>query len=75
MAAIETLFERTIDSKFDRFEIYVLKNIFDFHQDKQVVLPHYKGLDMNITTHEEEELDKEIDMLRVKLVAVFFEIM
>jgi hypothetical protein len=70
MQAIETLFEKSIDNKFDRFEIYVLKNIFDFHQENQVVLPHYKGLDINITTHEEAELDKELDLLRVKLVAV-----
>jgi hypothetical protein len=28
-------------------------------------------LDLNITTHEEVEVDKEIDLLRLKILAVF----
>ena len=42
MQHVETLFERSIDNKFDRFELYVLNNILAIPNHKQVILPHYE---------------------------------
>ena len=74
------LLEKSIDSKFDRFELYCLKNIFSFPKDLNVVLPHYQvplyifiqGYDMNVTMEEEEQLDLKIDQLRAQRVAVIY---
>lgn len=80
IAQVETLLEKSIDSKFDRFELYCLKNIFSFPKDLNVVLPHYQvplyifiqGYDMNVTMEEEEQLDLKIDQLRAQRVAVIY---
>jgi chemotaxis protein CheY-P-specific phosphatase CheC len=42
MQQIETLVERSIDFKFDRFEIYVLNNILCFPKNKQFLAPIYQ---------------------------------
>lgn len=41
---IETLYENSIDVHFDKFEIFVLKNIFSIPKDLDLVLPHYQVL-------------------------------
>ena len=50
MQHVETLFERAIDSKFDRFELYVLNNILTIPNHKQVILPHYAVSLVNLRT-------------------------
>ena len=42
MAAIETLLENAVDKYFDKFELFVLKNIFTIPDDVPVTLPHYE---------------------------------
>ena len=42
MASIETLFENTLDKRFDRLEVFLLKNVFSISHDITRLLPHYK---------------------------------
>ncbi|KAI8899874.1 Mis12 protein-domain-containing protein [Globomyces pollinis-pini] len=68
MQAIETLFEQAIDSKLDRFEVYCLKNIFSLPPNKTVILPHYQGLNFNLSNQEQKQLNEGLDDLRLKML-------
>ena len=49
---IESLFENAVDKNFDKFEVYVLKNIFCIPKGLDIVLPHYQvitGVGFNLT--------------------------
>ncbi|KAJ3275939.1 hypothetical protein HDV01_006806 [Terramyces sp. JEL0728] len=67
MAEIETLAEQSIDARFDRFELFVLNNVFNFR--KPLILPHYQGYDFNITEHDEEMIGLALDEARAKRIA------
>ncbi|KAJ3305818.1 hypothetical protein HDV03_000927 [Kappamyces sp. JEL0829] len=65
LVAIETLLEKSIDSKFDRWELYCLKNILCLPAGVDARdLPHYKDLDLRVTLEQEQELDLELDRIR-----------
>jgi Mis12 protein len=68
LASIESLFEHSIDKRFDKWEIFCLKNILRI-QKKDVVLDHYKDLP-DVTAEDERKLDDEIDSLRKQLISV-----
>ncbi|KAJ3319484.1 hypothetical protein HDV06_006294 [Boothiomyces sp. JEL0866] len=53
MSEIETLAEQSIDARFDRFELFVLNNGYDF----------------NITEHDEETIGLALDESRAKRIA------
>jgi hypothetical protein len=67
MACIESLFEKSIDKRFDKWEIFCLKNILTIK--KGVVLDHYKNLP-KITESDEITLDNNIDLIQKHLLSV-----
>ncbi|KAJ3084452.1 hypothetical protein HK102_000655 [Quaeritorhiza haematococci] len=67
MAEIVTLFENAIDKHFDKFEVYVLNNIFTIPPNTDLTLPQIKDLDFSVTEQQESQLDAEIDMLRKQI--------
>lgn len=69
-AAIETLMERSIDSKFDKWELYCLKNILCLPKGTNVAsLPHYKDLNLKVTNEDHDMLDNELAQLRMQRIA------
>lgn len=54
--------ESAFDKNFDKFELYVLKNIFKIPAG--TVLPAYQGLNLTYTFAAEQQIDKEIEELR-----------
>jgi hypothetical protein len=42
MVAVETLLENAIDKCFDKFEVFVLNNVFKIPENIGITLPHYK---------------------------------
>ncbi|KAG0058393.1 hypothetical protein BGZ89_001314 [Linnemannia elongata] len=68
MHKFETLLEAAVDKNFDRFELYALKNLFGVPEDVDIVLPHYEALDFGIGADKEEELDKELELLRQQVI-------
>ncbi|KAH7105961.1 Mis12 protein-domain-containing protein [Auriculariales sp. MPI-PUGE-AT-0066] len=78
LIAFQTLLESQNDTVADTFEAYSLRNIFTVERGKvagtedprvmrQVVVPHYEGLDLDITGREENELWVELDELMRKI--------
>ncbi|KAJ1555756.1 hypothetical protein HK405_013541 [Cladochytrium tenue] len=62
MVAVETLLENAVDSSFDRFEVFVLSNIFKIPDAVRVTLPHYDGVEpLGIGPDEAERLDADLD--------------
>ncbi|KAI9362963.1 Mis12 protein-domain-containing protein [Zopfochytrium polystomum] len=74
MIALETLLENAVDASFDKFEVFVLSNIFKIPDGVYVALPHYEGtkkLDMDIDTARrvDAELDEKILHAKKRLAA------
>ncbi|KAG9296616.1 hypothetical protein G9A89_002887 [Geosiphon pyriformis] len=65
---VETLLEHAVDKNFDIFELYTLKNIFTVPSDVTIILPHQEGCNFNIDPSCEEKLDKELEVMRKKLL-------
>ncbi|KAK1510527.1 uncharacterized protein CCOS01_15358 [Colletotrichum costaricense] len=67
---LETLLCAAIDKNFDKFELYVMKNILSIQQGQRnwMRLAHYDGLDFN-ATHEDAPTRESVDALRRKLQA------
>lgn len=67
--ALETLLEATVDKDFDKFEIYVLRNIFAIEEAllPWVTLPHYKGLMFNTDNAQEKVTVADLKEQREKL--------
>jgi hypothetical protein len=42
IAALETLVESAVDKNFDKFEIFVLNNVFNIPSHLSITLPHYQ---------------------------------
>ena len=70
MHKFETLLESSVDKNFDRFELYVLKNLFGVPEPVDVVLPHYEALDFEIGVEREQKLDEDLEILRRRVIAV-----
>jgi len=64
LVAFQTLLESHTDTAFDFFEVWSLRNIFDFPHDLPIVVPHQQGLDLTTRPEEEAELLTEIEELR-----------
>ncbi|KAJ3258469.1 hypothetical protein HK103_003591 [Boothiomyces macroporosus] len=63
MAEIESLAEQSIDARFDRFELFVLNNVFNFR--KPYILPHYQQRYLSLKLKEHEEIvDQQLAQLR-----------
>ena len=71
MSCIETLFENSVDKRFDRFELFCLSNIFCIPPGLPVLLDRYKGLNFDVTLHDETCLDKEMEQIRKKILSVY----
>ncbi|GAA6009312.1 hypothetical protein JCM10207_004346 [Rhodosporidiobolus poonsookiae] len=63
---LETLLEDAIDTQFDLFEIYILRNTFDFSSDllPYVELPHQAALDPSLRDADGPTLDEYGEELR-----------
>ncbi|KAI9294410.1 hypothetical protein K502DRAFT_324851 [Neoconidiobolus thromboides FSU 785] len=68
MNQIDTLLEGAVDTTFDVFELYCIDTVFNFTKDEPISLLHYNGLDFNLTAEDEENLIKEIEEEKKKLV-------
>ncbi|KAL2913057.1 glycerol channel [Polyrhizophydium stewartii] len=70
MLSIESLFETCVDKRFDRFEVFSLRNVFAVpaKQARQLALMQ-QGCDEDIGPEDEQILDAEIDELRKRLLA------
>ncbi|EXX71147.1 Mis12-domain-containing protein [Rhizophagus irregularis] len=66
---IETLLENLVDKYFERFEIYTLHKILAIRENVTVVLKHNEGVNFNVDESVEVETDKEIELLRKKIMA------
>lgn len=67
---LETLLEFTVDSYFDKFELYCFRNVLNIPKDliPHVVLNHQRGIEFNNEKiKDKDELDKKIDDLRNKI--------
>ncbi|KAJ3412872.1 hypothetical protein HDV05_008808 [Chytridiales sp. JEL 0842] len=69
MTSLETLLENAVDKNFDKFEIFVLNNIFAMPSHLSVTLPHYKDVDETVNPADEDFLDAELEHLRKRFVA------
>lgn len=72
MVAVETLLENAVDGSFDKFELFVLNNIFKVPSGVFLTLPHYIGVDpVNVETARKEidDIDAKIKTARRKLQA------
>ncbi|KII95304.1 hypothetical protein PLICRDRAFT_96165 [Plicaturopsis crispa FD-325 SS-3] len=67
LVSFQTLLESHVDIAFDFLEVWSKRNIFAFDADLEIVVPHQKGLDLQIPPEEEQELMAEIDELRRKI--------
>jgi len=70
LVAFQTLLEYHTDIAFDFFEAWSLRNIFVIPPDLPVVLPHQEGLDLTVTTEQEQEAMDEVEELRKRLDGV-----
>lgn len=59
------ILQASIDKNFDRFELYVLKNIFRIQNG--IVLPQYQNMNLKTTGGMESEVDLEIRLLEDQL--------
>ncbi|KAF8877824.1 Mis12 protein-domain-containing protein [Gymnopilus junonius] len=64
LVAFQTLLEYHTDIAFDFFEAWSLRNIFMISSDLPIVLPHMEGLDLTITSEQEQEAVEEVEELR-----------
>ncbi|GJN91237.1 hypothetical protein Rhopal_004255-T1 [Rhodotorula paludigena] len=64
---LETLLEDAIDTRFDLFEIFVLRNTFTFADDllPYIVLPHHEHLDPSLQGADEPTLAEYEEELRL----------
>ncbi|EGF76283.1 hypothetical protein BATDEDRAFT_92869 [Batrachochytrium dendrobatidis JAM81] len=69
MASIETLFESCVDKRFDRFEVFGLRNVFAVQPDLAMQLTAFQECNVDITLEQELALDADIDVLRKQLLA------
>jgi hypothetical protein len=62
------LFENAVDKHFDKFEVFVLKNIFKIPQSKSVRLGHFPNQvgDWN----ELKQVEQAFDQIKKEIVAV-----
>ncbi|KAI8923971.1 Mis12 protein-domain-containing protein [Entophlyctis helioformis] len=69
MASVETLFENSVDRRFDRLEVFCLRNVFAVPADvaSRMHTDHDAGA-LADASHE-RELDMEIEQLRKRLLA------
>ncbi len=70
LVAFQTLLNSHVDSAFDFFEAWSLRNIFAIPPDLPLVAPHQARLNLHYTASEETELVDEIKDLRRKIQAV-----
>ncbi|GES85928.1 Mis12 domain protein [Rhizophagus clarus] len=66
---IETLLENLVDKYFEQFEIYALHKILTIRENVTVVLKHNEDVNFNVDESVEIETDKEIELLRKKIMA------
>ncbi|GAA5867045.1 hypothetical protein JCM8547_008422 [Rhodosporidiobolus lusitaniae] len=69
---METLLEDAIDTQFDLFEIYVLRNTFNFEPEllPWIVLPHQSSLDPSLASTDEptlSEYERELSLYEAEL--------
>ncbi|CAG8530541.1 1803_t:CDS:2 [Acaulospora morrowiae] len=69
MHQVETLLETLIDHNFDMFELYVMRNIFAIPENVKIVLPHQEGMDYTLDQSKEDQIDKELELMRKKVLA------
>ncbi|TPX37735.1 hypothetical protein SmJEL517_g00623 [Synchytrium microbalum] len=69
MAEIETLMEHSVDKYFDKFELFVTKNVFSVPKGLSIPSPQYQGLNLNVTAADEESIDQELAAARKRLLA------
>jgi hypothetical protein len=64
------LFENAVDKHFDKFEVFVLKNIFKIPQSKHLKLPHFptEAGDWN----ELKQVECALEQVKKEIVAVIF---
>lgn len=67
LVAFQTLLESHTDIAFDFFELWSLRNIFAIPADLPIVAPHQKGLDLDTSSDQEQELMAEVEELRRKI--------
>ncbi|TPX38817.1 hypothetical protein SeLEV6574_g07607 [Synchytrium endobioticum] len=67
MTEIETLMENAIDKNFDKFELFVTKNVFAIPPGLNIPSPQYQGLNLNVKPAEEDEIDRELMAVRTRL--------
>jgi Mis12 protein len=79
---LETLLEATVDKAFDKFEIYVLRNILTVPEDLVgwIRLSHYEvcvldiclcvALSAHSSLHQEQLVDLFVDFLRMGLPGI-----
>ncbi|RKP06136.1 Mis12 protein-domain-containing protein [Thamnocephalis sphaerospora] len=68
MAQFEMLMENSIDTHFDKFEVYALKSVFSLPANMAMTLPHYRDIDYTLTREQELALDKELEQTRQTLL-------
>ncbi|KAH6564140.1 hypothetical protein BASA50_006831 [Batrachochytrium salamandrivorans] len=69
MASIETLMENCVDKRFDRFEVFGLRNVFAIQPELAMQLSAFPECDLGVTPDQEADLDADIDRLRKQLLA------
>jgi kinetochore protein Mis12/MTW1 len=72
-AKLETLLESIVDKCFDKFEIYVLRNLLvipsELISEGWIRLAHHRGVDFGVESSEGDELEKRIIELRREIYA------
>jgi hypothetical protein len=68
LVALQTLLDSHVDLSFDFFEMWALRSIFRVPDEaRPVVLPHQRGLDLELRPEREGELLSEIESLRKRI--------
>lgn len=70
LVAFQTLLEHHTDLALDFFEAWCLRNIFAIPLNLPIVLPHQAGLNLNVTSAQEQEAVEEVEALRRRLDGV-----
>lgn len=70
MSLVESLVESSLDARFDKFELFALKNVFSVPARLPIVLNHYKNLNLQVTANDEAVLDEDIRLLRLDILKV-----
>ncbi|KAI8070920.1 hypothetical protein BC940DRAFT_294757 [Gongronella butleri] len=67
--AFEKYMEEKVDENFNLYSQYFYDNIIHLPADREFIPEHYKGLDLNGSEQDLEQLDKELDEARQQVIA------